>query len=301
MAYEYTTRVVPMGMPAGRALNALKQAIVPDYYTGGLWMNYVDCNIYGDPSTTIYKPELRVHNITQDIRYSVIQWAIDEAENGDEIVLDPGPYTGIGNRDIDFLGKAVTIRSTDPGNPGVVASTVIDCGNKDRAFKLWNIEEGNPVISGLTITNGTGYVTYCRQSSPTITNCVFYNNSGRAIYLDFSDAVISHCAFTGNGGGIYNSGGSIEVTDCTFTDNVSGAVSSSCSSSFDNCAFINNSAKYGGAVLFHSSYDHSPSFFNNCTFTSNSASQAGGAFYSAGAVTSWCSASDGNVIFNCLS
>jgi len=282
MAYEYTTRVVPMGMPAGRALNALKQAIVPDYYTGGLWMNYVDCNIYGDPSTTIYKPELRVHNITQDIRYSVIQWAIDEAENGDEIVLDPGPYTGIGNRDIDFLGKAVTIRSTDPGNPGVVASTVIDCGNKDRAFKLWNIEEGNPVISGLTITNGTGYVTYCRQSSPTITNCVFYNNSGRAIYLDFSDAVISHCAFTGNGGGIYNSGGSIEVTDCTFTDNETdrGAAvynSSSGETVIHDCAMIGNSAFLDGGAFYGSSTGKLT--IKNCTILENSAENRGGGLY----------------------
>ena len=282
MAYEYTARVVPMGMPGGRALNALRQTIVPNYYDGALWMNYVDCNIYGDPSTAIYTPELRVDNITQDIRYPVIQWAIDEAENGDEIVLDPGTYTGIGNRDLDFLGKAVTIRSTDPGNPGVVASTVIDCSNKNRAFMLRDIEDGNPVISGLTITNGTGYVTWCRQSSPTITNCVFYNNPGRAVYLEFSDAVISHCAFTENGGGIYGAGGNLDIIDCTFIDNETdrgGAVyySGNDETIIRDCTMVGNSASSDGGAFYGNSTGKLTII--NCTISENRAENRGGGLY----------------------
>ena len=54
MAYEYTNRVTAMAMPAARALNMLRQKIVPDSDYSGQWMNYVDCNVYGDPDTTLH-------------------------------------------------------------------------------------------------------------------------------------------------------------------------------------------------------------------------------------------------------
>jgi len=51
-----------------------------------------------------------------------IQTAIDNAVDTDEIVVAPGTYF----ETIDFLGKAVTIRSMDPLDPVVVMNTVID-------------------------------------------------------------------------------------------------------------------------------------------------------------------------------
>ena len=126
MAYEYTKRVAAMGMPAARALNMLRQKIAPNSSYSGQWMNYVDCNVYGDPDTTLYALALPVRNLTQEKRYPVIQWAVDDADEGDEIVLDPGIYTGFGNREIDFFGKNLTLRSIDPADPVIVAATVID-------------------------------------------------------------------------------------------------------------------------------------------------------------------------------
>ena len=61
--------------------------------------------------------------------YATIQAAINASSNGDVVIIAPGTYTGDGNRDIDFLGKAITVRSTDPDDPSVVAATVIDCQN----------------------------------------------------------------------------------------------------------------------------------------------------------------------------
>lgn len=52
-------------------------------------------------------------------------WLTDNMR-GDTIVVLPGTYTGEGNRDIDLLGKAITIKSEDPENPDVVAATVIE-------------------------------------------------------------------------------------------------------------------------------------------------------------------------------
>jgi len=40
--------------------------------------------------------------------FNNIQAAIDDANNGDIVEVKPGTYTGDGNRDIDFNGKART-------------------------------------------------------------------------------------------------------------------------------------------------------------------------------------------------
>ena len=43
--------------------------------------------------------------------FSTIQAALDAAAAGDTIIVRDGIYTGTGNRDIDFGGKAVHLRS----------------------------------------------------------------------------------------------------------------------------------------------------------------------------------------------
>jgi hypothetical protein len=65
-------------------------------------------------------------------QYETIQAAIDAAEDLDTVVVSPGRYTGQGNRDLDFKGKAITVQSIDPSDPNVVTATVIDCnGTQD--------------------------------------------------------------------------------------------------------------------------------------------------------------------------
>ena len=49
-----------------------------------------------------------------------IQGAVDIAGTGDEIVLSIGTYKGDGNRDIDFDGRSITVRSTHPNDPNIV-------------------------------------------------------------------------------------------------------------------------------------------------------------------------------------
>ncbi len=53
--------------------------------------------------------------------FDAIQEAINAASSPDEVVVIEGTYTGPGNRDLDPNGKAITVRSTDPNDPNVVA------------------------------------------------------------------------------------------------------------------------------------------------------------------------------------
>ena len=86
--------------------------------------------------------------------FPTIQAALDASVDGDVIELTAGDYRGDGNRDIDFLGRAVTIRSqgADP------ASCVIDCqGSVETPHRAFNFDDGEgpaSVLQGLTIRNG---------------------------------------------------------------------------------------------------------------------------------------------------
>jgi len=251
-----------------------------------------------------------VHNITQDTYYAVVQDAIDDANEGDEIVLAPATYTGDGNRDIDFGGRAITVRSTDPSDPNVVAATVIDCGcdpndpplgpnDHHRGFHFHNGEGPNSVVAGLTITNGYvegddwddlngwGGGICCGASSPTVTHCTFSGNTARrnggGMGNQLSSPTVTHCTFSGNtadsgGGGMCNWDSSPTVTDCTFSGNTAdwnGGLGNRLSSpTVTNCTFSENSADLAGGGM--GNWDSSSPTVTNCTFSGNTANAGGG-------------------------
>ena len=65
--------------------------------------------------------------------YESIQDAMDEADNGDIVVVLPRNAFGFeceGDayvENINFLGKAITVQSVAPDDPCIVAATIIDC------------------------------------------------------------------------------------------------------------------------------------------------------------------------------
>jgi len=135
--------------------------------------------------------------------FNNIQAAINDANDGDIIEVQPGTYRGSGNRDIDFLGKAITVRSIDPNDPNIVANTIIDCNGTEaephRGFYFHSGEPPNSVISGLAITNGYadfGGGIYCDGSSPTIQNNIIKRNQA------------------GTGGGVKCLGGNVAILNC---------------------------------------------------------------------------------------
>jgi parallel beta-helix repeat protein len=201
--------------------------------------------------------------------YPTIQAAIDAAENGDTIILAPQTHLVSSSLGIDLEGKKITVRSTNPRDPEIVNSTIIDCRSQGRAFIFQTAEDQNSTIAGLTITNGAmflGGAIYCyNNSSPSITDCVIVNNSafmGGAIVCanNGSHPEIKRCWIKANsaafgGGGIYCTGGSPRIR---------------------NCIISGNFAPYGGAIY---SYNPSEPVIDNCTITGNTASDSAGGIY----------------------
>ncbi|MFC1572437.1 right-handed parallel beta-helix repeat-containing protein [Candidatus Eisenbacteria bacterium] len=197
--------------------------------------------------------------------YPTIQAAVDSAQAGDIIELTDGLFAGEGNRDVDFLGKAVTVRSQS-GDP---EACVITCGYLGRGFFFHSGEDLSSVLNGLTVAYGYeqyGAAIRCLNSSPTIANCILRDN--HAISL---------------GGAIMFHDSSAEITGCIFRDNVAaggGALNyDGTDALFSNCTFIGNEAPVGGAIHVE---DQSDCVFAGCTLYANTSS-IGSGIYSDGA------------------
>jgi predicted outer membrane repeat protein len=142
--------------------------------------------------------------------YATIQAGIDAAAEGDTVLVARGTYTGPGNRNIDFGGKAILVVSQN--GP---AMTTIDCGGGGRGFGFHNGEGPSSIVQGFTIRNGSAYNgggIYCLSSSPTIkANRIIANSAlwdGGGMYCLWSSPMIEGNTIAGNsaadnGGGIY--------------------------------------------------------------------------------------------------
>ena len=172
--------------------------------------------------------------------YATIQAAVDRAGDGDVIVLQSGTYSGNGNRNINYRGKDITIRSVTPDNPDCVEKTIIDCNGSEfeqsRAFIFQSGETEYSVIAGITIQNGylemgSGAGVLCtNSSSPTIDKCIFYDctvgsGGGAAACIDYSNPTIINCTFvrskSSTGGAIVSDKSSPRIENCTFRENKS--------------------------------------------------------------------------------
>jgi len=224
--------------------------------------------------------------------FANIQAAISGASDGDVIELDNGIYTGDGNRDVDFLGKAVTVRSRN----GFPQACIIDCqgeaGAPHRGFLFLSNEGPDSRLEGVTIRGGfidedMGGALACIDASPSLTRVVCHGNAtgwvaGALVCMYAGGApTLTECVFSSNqttshGGAVYAHGGA-EPTfiRCTFLDNVAGQAGGGIRGVFgaritlQECVFArNDGGLFGGAVAIGES---SALLTENCTFTCNRA------------------------------
>jgi len=252
-----------------------------------------------------------------DSPFCFIQDAIDSLPltAGDnevvEIVLTDGIYTGARNKNLDYDGRAVTVRSAN----GRV-NCVIDMEGDGRGFCFHSHEPAGARVEGLTIQNGwvdvndpygqMGGAILVAGSSPTLVNCAFTGNSafwlGGALFValapsplqivgcEFRDNRVSNDTGSMDGGAIYCSASQLSISNCAFTDNrvqgeyavgFGGAVYAKDQSQLElaNCILQGNVATRGGAI--HMSGD-SQLMLHNCVLSNNTAS--GGAYSTGGGI-----------------
>jgi len=235
---------------------------------------------------------------------ATIQAAIDASVSGDEVVVADGVYTGDGNRDLDFDGRLIVVRSAS--GPGACE---IDCGGRaaglHRGFIFQSGETAEAAVQGFTIRNGyadNGGAILCLQSNPTIRECRFLFNTaepqdviymhgfGGALYcVDDDTLTVEDCYFEGNvghydpsdisgGGGAIGAGhpdlafGDLLVERCTFVSNEStGYGGGICALKYDvtvrDSTFEDNTSE-GPAGAFVAGFGGF-SLFERCTFSRN--------------------------------
>ncbi|MBZ0268123.1 hypothetical protein K8I85_08200, partial [bacterium] len=130
--------------------------------------------------------------------------AVAAAANGDTILLGPGTFTGLENRNVIVQGKDLAFESMSGAG-----ATRIDCELAGRAL-LVNV--CNVVMTGITVTRGRsddpGGAISAVNAGLTVQDCWFQLNSGGGD------------AFSGGGGGaVFVTGGRLAVSGCRFEQN----------------------------------------------------------------------------------
>ena len=205
-----------------------------------------------------------------------IQAGINAAVDGDVVIVAEGEYF----ENINFNGKAITVRSTDPDDPVVVMHTIINGTGFFHVVQCVSGEGPETVLSGFVITGGNantfpddargGGMFNDESSSPAVTNCSFSGNSaiiqgGGMGNLVNSSPTVTNCTFSGNsgsqGGGMYNADSTPTVANCSFSGNTA-----------------LGPATHGGGM---NNFNSSPTV-TNCTFSGNSATTNGGGMSNSG-------------------
>ena len=228
--------------------------------------------------------------------FPTIQMAVEAATEGDVILLAGGTFTGPGNRDVDFLGKTITVRSLS----GYPASCIVDCEQAGRGFVFHSGEsrlatlERVTIRGGLSTAGGGGFDPsrgggiYIAGASPTIRGCTIVQNtatgSGGGVYCrDGAAPLISGCVVSENAtlsgsvaGGIFATNSSPEIRHSTISANLSGGVSCEDGSTLivEDCTITGNVAVNGGGFFCGSS----TVVIAGSTFAGNRADSGGGIF-----------------------
>ncbi|MEM7309273.1 MAG: right-handed parallel beta-helix repeat-containing protein [Planctomycetota bacterium] len=256
---------------------------------------YVDDDAPGDPGPGDPSLSDPLEDGSAAHPFDAIQEAVSAAtaDPYTVVLVRDGTYTGAGNREIDFAGVDLTVRSESGPE-----ACEIDCGQLGRGFHLQSGETERARIEGLTIRNGLvgsgpprGGAIYLQDSTATLVDCRFFDNEvlsdvgdGGAVYVDEDPVVVVDCVFEGNrcdGGGGALSLLSGEIHRSVFRGNVNpGNSGAAVAQRFgprghllvSACTFEGNSgAENGGALDLDED-----AVVENCLIAGNSAGRGGG-------------------------
>ena len=172
--------------------------------------------------------------------HQTIQNAIDAATHGDTIIVHPGTYF----ERININGKNITLQSTHPTSPTIVAQTIIDAEQQSSVITFAGTEGTTCTLSGLTITNGDASANPSEQGF----NGNGINGRGTKATIQYNqiieNSMSSTIENTVQGGGISQCHGLIQHNKISKNSAESGGAFSGCKGPIKNNLIYFNTA-YG--------------------------------------------------------
>jgi len=212
--------------------------------------------------------------------FKTIREGIDAAADSDEVIVGEGTYV----ENINFNGKNITLRSTDPETPDVVRRTIIDGGWAGPVVTFSGVEVEACVLSGFNIKNGwswTGGGICGNGTLATIRkNIIIGNEADMAGGLFGCNGNIEENTISGNSALLYDGGA---LYDCNGTIQYNRIISNSangggggglawCMGLMQNNVIAENSAAWGGGL-----WECNGTIRNNLV-AGNSAEEGGGLY-----------------------
>ena len=241
--------------------------------------------------------------------FPTIQDALFAAASGDTVALADGTFTGAGNRNLNFVGKSLVVRSQS----GLPNTCTIDCQYAGRGFTLVSVP-ASARVSGITITGGVGdgAAIYCENSFLTIENCLLLENGvldrGGGVHCRLgAHPVIRRCIISGNqatsGGGIYCYSAGADVIDTVIMNNEAHSVGGggvwmnvSAAVTLTDCTIQSNTAAAQGGGVWCGGSIFTPSTLTvtGCDISGNGSQLGGGLFANSSFVSLWNTVLAGN-------
>lgn len=167
-------------------------------------------------------PDGPILNASLGIRFNSIQTAIQLAQPGDEIIIEPGIY----HESLTVDDKDIILCSIDPNDPNISPETIVV---GDATHPVVTLSNSHAQLAGLTLRSGLQGLSVS-GGSLSLTNSRVVNNQQEGILINRACATIRHCFIAGNQG-----------TGITASAHGGGRRGvSSCTTSVQNCTIVQN-------------------------------------------------------------